>query len=177
MRRGIFVLIASTAVGAGLGYLVTPKTHVYRSTAIIYVGPVHLTQDPTALYLLQQLNEATATYAGMIPHQVIASQAIKQAGLNRSVASVISETTAFVYPGTSLIAVQDTDRSSTVSAALATAMAHAFVAYLPTLQSADPAAQPQEPAYVYQDATRPRSAVPTPLRRRVILGAVFGLVI
>src|SRR5690348_6729358 len=42
IKRGALVLIVSTVLGAAIGYVVTPRTHMYRATALIYVGPDRL---------------------------------------------------------------------------------------------------------------------------------------
>jgi succinoglycan biosynthesis transport protein ExoP len=92
---------------------------------------------------------------------------------------VAASTSATVVPGTNLIEVDVSDLSAKVARRLADAVSNAFVAQVSHYQSGTTAGQgqvPNEPAYVFQDATT-ASASSSGVTKKVLLGALFVLVI
>ena len=177
-RRWIFVLV-TIAVGIAAGYLVTPRTAMYRADAVLYVGPGQLAQNPTELYALPGLNQILYTFTQMIPNPVIAQKAISATGVPRNAQEVTGETKAAIVTGSNLIAVTVTDPDPLVAQRLANGMSAAFVSQIQSYSagvSAGPGTVPAEPAYVFQDANLPVAPLSNGLTRHLALGAIFGFV-
>jgi capsular polysaccharide biosynthesis protein len=176
-QRLLLVLIAIIA-GAGVGYAITSRAHSYTATATIYVGSTNLGPNQALLYQEADVNEIVNTYASMIPDPVIAQKAIDQTHIDRFAGSVSANTTATVVTDTQLISVSVTDPSSTDAVSLTNGVARAFVAQIKdyAANGGDTGAIPNEPAHVYQPATS-TVASSTGLVKRVVIGALFGLII
>jgi capsular polysaccharide biosynthesis protein len=178
-RRWILVLV-TTVIGAGVGYISTPRGSEYRTTAQLYVGSREIQQNPNLLYLEPGLNQVVATFADMIPSPVIAEKAVAAAGVPRSAPSVAAETKATVVTGTNLIDVTVTDPDPVVAQKLANGISSVFVnqiaAYEPG-SPAQPGAVPSEPAYIFQTAPFPSAPLSNGILRKVLLGAIFGFLV
>ena len=162
-----------------MGFLTTSRVPVFTASATIYVGNINVTQSPQDLNLQAGLNYITNTYAQMIPSPVIAQKAIDETKVHRFAGEVSKSTTAGVDPGTNLITVSVIDSSADNAINLANGISKAFVAqikkYQPTTQGGQ-GVTPNEPAYVFQDATM-ATAASSGLIRKVLLFSLFGLVI
>jgi capsular polysaccharide biosynthesis protein len=179
IRQRLLLVVIAIIAGAAVGYVATSRTPSYTATASIYVGVTDLGPQDEYLYQEADLNEIVSTYATMIPAPVIAQKALNNTHINRFAGEVAAATTATVVLGTQLIDVTVTDPSSAVAIRLANGVSRAFVEQVSNYQSNSGAAQgalPNEPAHVYQEAT---SAVASSsgLTKRMILGAVFGLIV
>lgn len=179
-RRWWLLMVACIVVGASIGFAVTSRTSRYTTSAQLYIGTRLFEQDPSQLYAESGLNEVVQTLAEMIPSPSFAEQAISATGVDRSVGTVVSETKTSVVSGTTLIDVLVTDRDPVVAQKLANGISNAFAAqsnnYVP---GAAPTAGtvPFESAYVFKDAPRPSVALSNGLTRKVVLGAVLGLIV
>jgi capsular polysaccharide biosynthesis protein len=151
------------------------------------VGNLNLGANQVDLYAEAGLNEVVATFARMIPSPVIAQKAISKTHVNRFAGQVAASTSAAVVVGTNLIDVSVTDANAHDAVRLANGVSNAFVSQISTYQSTGttPAAStgsgnqgavPNEPAYVFQEATA-ASASRTGLDKKVLVGALFGFVI
>lgn len=178
IRRRWILIVVTTLVGALVGLLTTPSGAQYRTNSELYVGSRLLNQNQVQLYALPGLNQIIASFAEMIPSPVIAEKAIQSSGVARSAAQVVGETKAAIVTNTSLITVTVTDPDPVIAQKLANGISDSFVAQV---QNYEPTAQtgsvPSEPAYVFQNAALPVVPLPTGEKRKVILGAIFGLVI
>lgn len=193
IRRRLLLVLVTTLVGALAGYGATSHTTKYRTTSVLYVGALDLSTNPAQLYLENQLNQIVATFASMIPSPVIAEKAVLLTGVNRNVGTVVSETKATVVTGTNLIDITVTDPSPLVAQELTNGLSEAFVQQVKSYPSSSASssasssssgaansstgqgAVPSVPAYVFQAAAL-GAAVSNGLVRKVVLGAVFGLV-
>jgi capsular polysaccharide biosynthesis protein len=186
IRRRVALVIVAVIVGGLAGYLFTSRTPSYTATATIYVGTTDLAADQQQLSLQSGLNEVVATFASMIPSPVIAQHALDKTHIARGAGAVAASTSATVVFGTDLINVAVTDAKSEDAVRLANGVSNAFISQISQYQSTTPAAGstaaaapgsvPNEPAYVFQDATaavRSSSGV----ERKMLLGALFGLII
>ena len=187
IRRRMALVIVAVIVGGLAGYLFTSRTPSYTATATIYVGSTDLAADQEQLSVQSGLNEVVATFASMIPSPVIAQRALDKTHIERGAGAVAASTAATVVFGTDLIDVAVTDAKPTDAIRLANGVSNAFVSQISHYQtasassgttptSAAPGSVPNEPAYVFQDAT---SAVRSSsgVERKMLLGALFGLVI
>ena len=180
IRQRLYVVILSVLVGALVGYGVTSRVSQYRTTAQLYVGSEEIAQNPSLLYLEPGLNQVVATFAEMIPTQVIAQKAVVATGVPRSAGAVVGETKAEVVTGTNLIDISVTDPDPVVAQKLANGVGSAFVAQIQNYQPGAPAGPgtvPTEPAYVFQTAPLPTAPLSSGLKRQMILGGIFGLLI
>ena len=180
LRQRWLLILVSVIVGAAAGYLVTPRTAVYRANAVLYVGDRQLTNNPAELYALPGLDQILYTFTQMIPNPVIAQKAILATGVSRSPQEATSETKATLVTGSNLITVAVTDRDPLVAQRLANGMSNAFVSQIQNYEpgtSAGLGTVPVEPAYVFQAATLPVAPLSTGLARHVALGAIFGFVV
>lgn len=178
-HRWLFVVV-TVAVGLAAGYLITPRTALYRANAVLYVGPGQLAQNPAELYALPGLNQILYTFTQMIPNPVIAQKTISATGVPRNAQEVTSETKAAVVPGSNLIAVTVTDPDPLVAERLANGMSASFVSQIQSYSpgtSAGPGTIPAEPAYVFQNASLPIAPLSNGLTRHLELGAIFGFVV
>jgi capsular polysaccharide biosynthesis protein len=181
------LVIAAVIVGGLAGFLFTSRTPSYTATATIYVGSTNLAADQAQLSLQSGLNEVVATFASMIPSPVIAQRALDKTHIDRGAGAVAASTTATVVYGTDLIDVAVADTKPDDAIRLANGVSNAFVSQISHYQtpssssgtaatSAAPGSVPNEPAYVFQDATAAvRSS--NGVQRKILLGAVLGLVI
>jgi succinoglycan biosynthesis transport protein ExoP len=173
-------VLVTTLIGAAVGYISTPRSSEYRTTAQLYVGSREIQQNPNLLYLEPGLNQVVATFADMIPSPVIAEKAVAQTGVPRSAPSVAGETKAAVVTGTNLIDVTVTDPDPVVAQKLANGISSAFVnqiaAYEPG-SPGQPGAVPSEPAYIFQTAAFPAAPLSNGLIRKVLLGGIFGFLV
>lgn len=175
-----WILIVVTAVvGCGVAYATTSHAVAYSATAEIYVGNRHPAQDPIQLEEVNGFDQILQTYAAMIPSTVFAKKAVATTGVPRSPGAVAAETTASVVTNTDLVTVTVTDPDPGVAAELANGMATAFVNQIQATPASPTSSGvvPQEPAYMFETAGVPASALPTGLGRRLILGGVFGLIV
>lgn len=175
-----WILIVVTAVvGGGVAYATASHTSAYSATAEIYVGNRHPAQDPIQLGEVNGFDQILQTYAAMIPSAVFAKKAVATTGVPRSPGAVAAETAATVVPNTDLVTVTVTDADRRVAAELANGMARAFVSQIQATPASTSSSGivPQEPAYMFETAGVPASALPTGLKRRLILGGVFGLIV
>lgn len=177
IRQRWILVILTTLVGALVGLAITPTTAYYRTGTVLYVGSSNLTDNQVQLYALPGLDQIISSFAQMIPSAVITQEAVQATGVPRSAHQAAAETKAAIVPTTSLIAVQVTDRDPVVAQKLADGISNAFVEKVRTLEPSGPGAVPSEPAYVFQDAPLPASPLKTGLTRKVLLGAVFGLIL
>jgi capsular polysaccharide biosynthesis protein len=183
IRRRLALVVVAVIVGGLAGYFTTSRTPVYSATATIYVGSLDLAANQQQLSLQAGLNEVVATFASMIPSPVIAQRALTKNHLHRSAGEVAASTTSVVAPGTDLILVTVSDSNPDDAKTLANGVANAFVSQIAHYQSnvpigttASPGSVPNEPAYVFQEATSAALAS-NGVVRKVLLGALFGLVI
>ena len=184
IRRRIALVIVAVIIGGVAGFVTTSRAPVYSATSTIYVGSLDLAANQQQLSLQAGLNEVVATFASMIPSPVIAQRALLKTHLHRGAGAVAASTTAVVVPGTDLIDVTVADAHPDDAIRLANGVANAFVSQISRYQSSTPAsaistspgAVPNEPAYVFQDATA-ASLSSNGLTRKVLIGGAFGLVI
>lgn len=198
MRQRLLLVVALVVAGAVIGYATTSRTPEYTASTLIYVGAQNLGVNDTQLFAQSGLDEVVASFALMIPSPVIAQRAIDATGVNRFSGEVAASTVAVVEPSTSLISVSVTDSDPRVAVRLANGISNAFVNQvskyqtttngqatngqptngLSTTSTTTPSTgtRPNEPAYVFQNAV---GAVTKSdgLTRKVILGALFGLVL
>jgi capsular polysaccharide biosynthesis protein len=180
IRNRLVLVIVAVILGAVIGFFTASRTPAYTATATIYVGSVNIANNPEQLALESDLNQLVATFSQMIPSPVIAQKAINQTHLNRFSGEVAASTLAVVVPGTNLIHVSVTDAQAEDAVLLTNAVSNAFVKKLTTYQASTltttQGVVPNEPAYVFQGATS-AAKDSTGLARKVILGAVVGLVL
>jgi capsular polysaccharide biosynthesis protein len=115
----------------------------------------------------------------MIPSPVIAQKAIAITHVNRYPGEVAASTVAAVVPGTNLIDVAVSDSNEEAAVRLTNGVSNAFVAQIAHYQPTGTATQgqvPNEPAYVFQEATA-AARNSTGVAKKVLLGGFFGLVI
>jgi capsular polysaccharide biosynthesis protein len=179
VRQRLALVIIALIVGGTVGYLTTSRTPVYTATTTIYVGSLNLSADQAELYAQAGLNEVVATFAQMIPSAVIAQKAISSLHINRYAGEVAASTSAIVVTGTNLIEVSVSDVNGPDAERLANGVSNAFVSQIADYQSGGTTSQglvPNEPAYVFQEATG-ASRNSTGVSRKVVLGILFGLVV
>lgn len=179
-RQHILLVTVTVIVGAAIGYVATPRTALYSSSATIYVGPRQLADFHQSADAAVSFDEILATLANMLPSSVVATAAIQSTHADRSPGQATAETTASVVPGTHLISVTVTDTEPAVAAVLANGMADAFVAGSRNSSpsaAVQPGALPSEPAYVFQPASPSSTPQPSGKARHVLLGALLGLVV
>jgi capsular polysaccharide biosynthesis protein len=194
MRQRLLLVVALVVAGAVIGYATTSRTPEYTASTLIYVGAQNLGVNDTQLFAQSGLDEVVASFSLMISSPVIAQRAIDATHVHRFSGEVAASTLALVEPATSLISVSVADTDPRVAVRLANGISNAFVnqvsKYQTTTGSAKTASglgttstttpstgtRPNEPAYVFQDAV---GAVKKSdgLTRKVILGALFGLVL
>ncbi|MHB1536509.1 MAG: YveK family protein [Acidimicrobiales bacterium] len=180
IRRRLALVLVTMVVGAAIGYMTTPRLALYSAQSEIYVGSRQLAQDPTQLFALPGLNQVVATFADMIDSPVIAQKAIAATKVPRSAGQVAAETRASVVASTNLITVTVTDPDPVIAEHLATGISNAFVAQVQAYEpggNASPGALPTEPAYVFQDAYLPTVPLGNGLKRKVLLGGLFGMLV
>jgi succinoglycan biosynthesis transport protein ExoP len=180
LRQRLTLILVTVIVGACIGYVTTSRVTEYRTSAQLYVGARQLEQDPVQLYGLAGFNQVVTTFAAMIPTAVFAEKAIQSTGVSRQVGTVLGETSATVVTNTNLIDVTVKDTDPVVAQKLANGISEAFVAQIQNYDpasSATPGSVPAEPAYVFQQAPLPAAPLGTGLKRKVALGAVFGLIV
>jgi capsular polysaccharide biosynthesis protein len=174
------LITVSILVGVASGYLITPRTTLYRATALLYVGERQLQSNPTELYALPGLNQILFTFTQMIPNPVITQKAVSATGIPRSADQVSSETKATDITGSNLISVAVTDTDPLVAQRLANSVSDAFVSQIQHYEpgaSAGPGTVPLEPAYVFQEASLPVAPLSSGLSRHLALGGIFGFVV
>ncbi len=179
IRQRMALVIVAVIVGATAGYITTSRTPVYTATATIYVGSLNIGGNQAELYAQNALTEVVATFAQMIPSPVIAQKAISRTHLSRYAGEVAASTTAFVIPGTDLIDVSVADSGERDAVRLANGVSFAFVRQIAHFQAAGTSTQgqvPNEPAYVFQEATAATRSS-TGVTKKFVLGALFGFVI
>jgi capsular polysaccharide biosynthesis protein len=181
IRQRIFLIVLTMVVGAGVGYVITPRTPTYTANAEIYVGSQNFVSNSDELFAEEGLNEVVTSFAAMIPSPVIAQKAIDSSGVSRYAGEVAGSTVATVVTGTSLISVSVTDANPADAIRLTNAVAKSFVSQVSKFQTGTnntpkPGAVPTEPAYVFQTATA-ALVNGTGLTKRVVLGLVFGLAV
>jgi capsular polysaccharide biosynthesis protein len=182
IRRRLALVIVAVIVGGVAGFVSTSRTPVYTATATIYVGSLNLGVNQSQLYAEAGLNQVVATFAQMIPSPVIAQKALNKTHLNGEAGAVAASTTATVVPGTNLIDVSVSDSNSRDAIRLANGVSNAFVSQIANYQSGggtvatSQGAVPNEPAYVFQNATA-ASKASTGVTKKVLLGALLGLVV
>jgi receptor protein-tyrosine kinase len=180
-------VVALVAAGAVIGYATTSRTPEYTASTLVYVGAQNLGVNDTQLFAQSGLDEVVASFALMIPSPVIAQRAIDATHVNRFSGEVAANTVTLVEPSTSLISVSVTDTNPTVAVRLANGVSNAFVNQVSKYQTTNgstktgtttPSAgtRPNEPAYVFQNAVNAVKKS-SGLTRKVILGALFGLVL
>jgi capsular polysaccharide biosynthesis protein len=181
IRRRLGLVIAAVIVGAIGGFVSTSRTPVYTATATIYVGSLNLGTNQAQLYAEAGLNQVVATFAQMIPSPVIAQKALDKTHLQGLAGAVAASTTANVVTGTNLINVSVSDSNSRNAIRLANGVSSAFVSQIAHYQSGggtvatSQGAVPNEPAYVFQNATS-ASRASSGVTKKVLLGALLGLV-
>jgi capsular polysaccharide biosynthesis protein len=180
LRRRLSIIIVTVIVGGAVAFFTTSGTPTYTATSQIYVGPINLGANSAQLYAEAGLNQVVATFAQMIPSAVIAQKAIDKTGINRYSGEVAASTVATVIPSTNLINVSVTDSTSAGAIGLTNGVAKAFVSQISQYQGpttgAKEGAVPNEPAYVFQTAIS-STQISSDLTKKVLLGALFGLVI
>ena len=180
IRRRLILVLISILLGAGIGYATTSRASLYKTSAELYVGSLALAQNPGQLYLETQLSQVELTYTAMINAPTIAEKAVALTNVPRAAGTLSGETKATVIPGTNLIVVTATDPDPIVAQKIANGMSTAFVkevqSFSPTSNPA-PGTVPSEPVELFQGAFVPNRPLPTGLGRKVLLGAIFGLVI
>jgi capsular polysaccharide biosynthesis protein len=192
IRRRLALVIVAAIVGGVVGFVTTSRTPIYTATATIYVGNLDLGQEQVGLALEAGLNEVVATFAQMIPSPVIAQKAIAKTHTDRFAGEVAASTSAVVVTGTNLIDVSVKDADPADAVRLANGVSNAFVSQISKYQSPGAAgttgttsttgastslgAVPNEPAYVFQEASS-ASKSSSGVQKKVLLGAIFGLVI
>jgi capsular polysaccharide biosynthesis protein len=182
IRQRLALVVIAVIVGVAIGYATTSRTPSYTATGEIYVGSLDVSQDTAQLYAEAGFNEVVATFADMIPSPVIAQKALDKTHIHLYPGQLAASTTATVVNGTNLIEVSVTASSSRDAIRLANGVAQAFtsqIAHFQTSTGTSTASQgtvPNEPAYVFQNAT---AAVETSsgLLKRMLLGALFGVIV
>jgi capsular polysaccharide biosynthesis protein len=187
IRQRLLLVVALVVAGAVIGFATTSRTPQYTATTLIYVGAQNLGVNDTQLFAQSGLDEVVASFALMIPSPVIAQRAIDATHVDRFSGEVASNTVAVVEPSTSLISVSVTDANPSTAVRLANGVSSAFVNQVSQYQTTSgstktgtttPSAgtRPNEPAYVFQNAVG-AAKKSSGLTRKVILGALFGLVL
>jgi len=180
IRQRLILVVLAVIVGAAVGYATTSRTPAYTATSTIYVGNVNIAENPQDLELESGLNQVVATFAQMIPSPVIAQKALNTTHIHRFAGEVAASTFASVVAGTNLIDVSVTDAEPSVAVALANGVSNAFVhqisAYQAVTSKTTVGLVPNEPAYVFQQASV-ASKTSSGLLRKLILGALFGFVL
>jgi capsular polysaccharide biosynthesis protein len=181
-------LVVAITVVAGLaaGYFTTPSTSIYTAQATLYVGARQLSTQGAAAAgfvsndLVTGIQQVIQTYAKMIESEPIAQDALKQTGLQRSAESVAGATAAVPETGTQLLRLRTRDSDPLVAQKLANGVADAFVQKIETFEptaTPQPGSVPQLPAYVFERAKLPTTPQASGLKRRLILGGLFGFVL
>jgi capsular polysaccharide biosynthesis protein len=182
IRRRLALVIVAVIIGGLAGFVSTSRSAVYTASSTIYVGSLNIGGDQAQLYAEAGLNEVVATFAQMIPSAVIAQKALEQSHLSGNAGAVAASTTATVVTGTNLIDVSVSDSNSKDAVKLANGVSKAFVSQISHYQSgggtvsSSQGAVPNEPAYVFQNATE-ASKASTGVTKKVLLGALVGLVV
>jgi capsular polysaccharide biosynthesis protein len=174
LRQRLVLVILTVVAGVGGGYLITNNSPIYRAQTSIYVGSRQASNQSSTDII--QLDRIIATYAAMLKSTPVAQGAIQASHAPRSVGQVIRETTSVVVPNTNLIAVAVADSDPAVAESLANGVAASFIAQVQNLSAATGAGSESTPSVsVFQQAGRPGTALPIPLKRDLALGALFGL--
>jgi capsular polysaccharide biosynthesis protein len=175
LRQRLVLVTLSVVAGVAGGYLVTNSTPSYRAATSIYVGSRQPGQSSSDII---QLDRIIATYAAMVKSSPVAQGAIQASHAPRSTGQVAGETTAVVVPNTNLISITVTDPDPAVAQSLANGVAASFIAQVENLAaSSGPAASSAPSVSVFQQAGLPGAPLPTPLKRDLALGALFGLIV
>lgn len=180
LRRHVLLVVITVAVALGVGWRSTSRVRLYSSQATLFIGSRAFASNPTTNLpssdpiLAAQI--ASLTYARMIVSLPTATSAIRDAGILRSPAAAVAETTATAVPNTTLIRIQVVDTDPQVAVALANAEATAFVTELKQLEPDAGSQGVALPAYVFEGASAPAPR-PLALRRNVELAGIFGLLV
>ncbi|MGH9075946.1 MAG: Wzz/FepE/Etk N-terminal domain-containing protein [Acidimicrobiales bacterium] len=175
-RAVLVVVIVVAALGAA--YLGSPRTSVYQSEAILYVGQHDNNLQPATEAAQAVLAQ---TFSQIVGTQTVVAAAISDYHIPRQTAQVVQSTTAVAPPGTNLIRLTVADHDPVVAQSLANGIATVFAADAQTLAPLTSSATGQSagsaPVTIAQKATLPLTPLATRVGRNVALGGVAGLLI
>ncbi|MDQ1392641.1 MAG: protein tyrosine kinase modulator [Acidimicrobiaceae bacterium] len=176
LRQRLVLVVVTVLAGIAGGYLVTNHIPIYRAQTSIYVGSRQASNQSGTDII--QLDRIIATYAAMVKSTPVAQGAIAASHAPRTPGQVIGETTSVVLPNTNLIAVSVADSDPAVAQSLANGVVASFIAQVQNLSASTGAGTSSTPSVsVFQQAGLPGTALPTPLKRDLALGALFGLIV
>jgi polysaccharide biosynthesis transport protein len=175
LRQRILLLAVAVVVGLGAGYLATNRVHHYQSVATIYVGSRQFSAVANSTDANGAMERVIQTFAAMIKSAPIATAARQLTHAPRITGQIEAETIAAAVPDTNYIVVVVTDTDPVIAQSLANGVAAGFVAQVQTLEPGAAGAGTPAVTSVFQQATRPTSALPTSTRPNVALGGLLGL--
>jgi capsular polysaccharide biosynthesis protein len=181
LRRRVAFILLTAFLAAGVAALLTPKAPRYSATSVLYVGATKFAVGPNATYSFdptQLAERLLKTYSTMIDSEPVAADAISTTSVPRTAKKVVKESTVEQVTGTQLLRITVVDRSPEVAAQLTNGLSDAFVRKVGDLEGRPgQGSVPSLPAYVFQRADVPDSALSTGLGRNVALAAFFGLLL
>ncbi len=184
LRSQIWLILVTTLVAAGAGYVASNTAATYTARTTLYLGSRSTSaEDPSndlTTDRLAALDRIALTFSKMIDSEPVAQRAIRSLGLKLDPKDLVKETTAGPDPATQLLYISVKDRDADRAQQLANALADSFV---DAMQEFEPGTQPtaegqvpQLPAYVFERASVPDHADPTDQVRTIVLAIFFGLV-
>jgi capsular polysaccharide biosynthesis protein len=183
LKRRALLIVLTVIAGLVAGYVSTPQEARYVAFSTIYVGAREFTVGPdgrTSEDALRAVERLANTYTQMIHSEPIAQAALQRIGIDRSAGSLVTATNVFPVKDTQLLRIEVTDPNPAMAQELTNAVARAFVEKVQTFEPSTPATEgsvPSLPAYVFEEAKLPTTALPTGLARNLVLYAVFGFVL
>jgi len=176
--RRLPLLVATVGAGVLAGWLATPASAGYESTAVLFVGTPGSSADTFFNSTTQQgENLLAVTFSSMVVTPSVVGPALVGAGSPRSVGRVLSETKAVAMPSTSLIQITVTDPDAHIAQRLADAIAEQFVGSLARVDPVQTGSTTRSPVAITQPAVLGTAPQPTHLHRNLARGGAFGLAV
>lgn len=180
LRSRFWLILLTTILAGGIGYLSADTTPRYTARATLYVGSLTFdtsVQDKLSSDRFTAMQTVTATFTKMIDSEPIARRAVALFNSKLTPSEVVSATSASQVPFTQLIYIDVTERNPKTAQSIANALADAFVE---TVQGLEPVAAegtvPRLPVYIFERAQLPVASQPTHRTNDTVLALLFGFV-
>lgn len=181
LRSRLWLIVVTTVLCAGVGFGVSSTDPVYQARATLYVGSGDGTTGEITTDQLQTIDRFVLTYSKMIDTETIAERAIQRLDLEEDPDDVVQATTVRAEPFTQLLYVEVADDDPAAAQAMANALAEEFVDavqdFEPGRSGRDEGEVPQLPAYVFEKARLPTTALASNQVQTVILATLLGLLV
>ncbi|MGV9800981.1 Wzz/FepE/Etk N-terminal domain-containing protein [Mycobacterium sp. NPDC003449] len=176
LRRGWWILALATSAGLLVAVLASSHTtRQYTATTRLFISATGGNSSSEAFTGGQFAEQRAESYAQIITGQQITQRVVDDLGLPTSAQELSARVDAAIVPRTVLMDVSATDPSRERAAAIANALARAFIGYVQPLETPAGQSTPRSTVTVVSPAAVPVLPSSPNVARNAVYGLISGL--